>query len=147
MSNSRRVSAILLPALLVPLAACGGGGGHDKTPEGAEAFAEEFNEAFLDGDADVCDMMTEALQEQMIEDWSAMDESADSCADVVKGASEMAKAFMSEDVLDSASYSAEVDGDTATVTVSYDAEDMSEETYGLIYEDGDWLADSEGTSE
>ncbi|WP_322937864.1 nuclear transport factor 2 family protein [Nocardioides bizhenqiangii] len=131
----RGLAALVAPALLL----MGCSGGYSKDADGAEEALEDYFHELANGDDDACDMETKRYREESNEFW----EEGIDCPDRVKQAQGFMDAF--EVDLEDAEFDAEVDGDKATVQVSYD--DGEEETYGLVYEDDRWLVDSEGEAD
>lgn len=126
------------------LAGCGGD--EPKTEEGAEEAVEAYTEAFVDGDDDACDLLTDDYREELVEGWNEDgfgDEEAEDCDDVIEQGAIFAEAF-GADELEIEEFDTELDGDRATVVVTYDDSEFGPETYTLVYEDGDWLIDGEG---
>lgn len=127
------VAGLVAPALLL----VGCGGDHSKDADGAEEALEDYFHALSNGDDDACDMETKRYREESNEFW----EDGIDCPDRVKQAQSFLDGFGVD--LDEANFDAEVKGDEATVKVTYDDDD-TKETYGLVYEDGQWLVASEG---
>lgn len=126
----RLVAAVTVPVVL--LAACGG---PSKDADGAKDAVEDYLEAISDGDEDACDMETKRFREETNDSW----EEGIDCPERIR--EQRAFLVLFELDVDKADYEAEVDGDRATVTVTFED---GEEVYGLVWEDGRWLVDSEG---
>jgi hypothetical protein len=141
----RTSSAVVAGCIALLVTACGGD--DPKTEEGAEDVVEEYVEAFVDGDGDACDLLTDDYAEELVDDWNeggfGGDEEAEDCDDVIEAGAVFAEAFDADD-LEVADFTTEVDGDEATVEVDYEDSDFSSETYQLVYDGGEWLIDGEG---
>ncbi|WP_182481249.1 DUF4878 domain-containing protein [Nocardioides immobilis] len=142
---ARRTSAAALAGCLaVALTSCGG---DPRTEEGAADTVEAYLEEFADGDgAGACDLMTEDYAEEFVDDWNesgfGADEEAEDCADAVEASLALAEGLGEAD-FDTTDITAEVDGDRATATVEYEDGDSDDESYDLVYDDGDWLIDGQ----
>lgn len=138
----RTSSAALVGCLAVALTACGGG---SPTADGAEETVEEYVEAYADGrGSSACDLLTEEYAEDLVDEWNdtGFGDEEEDCEDVVEAGAIFAEAFGADD-LEIADFSTEVDGDEATVEVTYEDEEFESETYHLVFDDGDWLIDAQ----
>jgi ABC-type glycerol-3-phosphate transport system substrate-binding protein len=123
--------AALLAALVLALAlAVAGCGGSDESPEDV---TESFYSALADEDAgEVCDLLSESAAESAAG-------GGDSCEDGFKDALETGAAQAALGLADDIEVGdSEIDGDSATVTVT--SGDQEDEV-PLVKEDGEWKVD------
>lgn len=139
--TARRIATTALAGSLTALlTACGG---DDRTAEEAEETVEEYVAEFSDGDGDdACDLLTEDAAEDLVDEWteSGFGDGEEDCEEVIEAGAIFLDAF-TEDGLEIADISSELDGDEATVTVEYE-DDLTAEVYTLVH-DGEWLIDGQ----
>lgn len=133
-------------ALLVLLSSCGGD--QEKSADGAEDALSEYFKDIGRGDSDACDRETDEYEQTANEAFAEFTDDGDtpSCKQRVDQTRELLIAFGYD--LDDAEFEAigDVDGDEARVRVTYPDDSQSEETYVLVYEDGEWLVNEDDST-
>lgn len=145
--RSRTLAAVLaIPVLACGLGACGDD--DEKTERGAVSAVEDYLDAFNEGDySDACEHFTDEYVDELMEEWNSDEGVGDarSCTGMLKQGAILVRAFSEleddEAIYEVEEVSAKVDGDHATVDVSYQGEDTSR--FGLVYDDGEWLIDED----
>lgn len=145
--NTRALTAALCtPLLALGLVACGSD--EDKSEDGVIAAVEDYYDEFNDGDYDdACDRFTDDYADAMVEEWNEDDDfgTARTCSGVLSQGAVLLRAFgdldEDDDVYQVEKISADVDGDTAVVSVAYKDDDSS--TFSMVYDDGEWLMDED----
>lgn len=145
----RTIAAMLsMPVLGLGLVACGSEDA-PKTEDGAVSSVEDYVDEFNNGDySEACDHFTDDYVEAVLEDWNDDEDgvgNARTCTAMLQQSALLLRAFVGveddEQIYEIDEISAAVDGDEATVDVTYKDDDTS--TFGLVYDDGEWLIDED----
>lgn len=120
----------------------GSGSGERSTDDAVEAL-QDWISATQDGDDDACDLETDAYAEAANAQMSDSGQETLSCPDRVAAVAELMTAFgEGTDYTDADFAVTDETPDTVTIEATYS--DGIVESYDLVYEDGDWLVNSEG---
>jgi len=152
----RRVATLFSATFLLFgfFSGCGGGGDQERTAGAAQNVLEDYFKAFADGDADACDFETDSFQDQANTAFAEIGETEEnslggesiSCPSRIKQSKAFLEAF--EIDLDDATFEADEEASTddrVVIDVTYP--DETSETYTLVYDDGRWLVDDDGSTD
>lgn len=130
---------------MTALSACGSGD-QDRSPGAAEDALSDYFEALVDGDADACAMETDSYRDEANEGFALFTEDGPpDCKARVKQMKALMAGFDMD--LSDAKFEGEEGEDHNEAIVSVAYSDSEPETYTMVYEDGEWLVDSEAAQQ